>query len=101
MYKLILYINGVILMYKTDDIIIKYGQYIIEQQSTVRKTADHFGASKSSVHKDLVDRLPKINRILAREVGELLQSNKAVRHIRGGEATRDMYRLKAEMKISD
>ena len=87
-------------MYKTDDMIIKYGQYIVERQATVRKTADHFGASKSSVHKDLVDRLPRINKVLAREVNELLQSNKAVRHIRGGEATRDMYKLKAEMKIT-
>lgn len=70
------------------------GKYIIESSSTVRQTADVFGVSKSTVHKDVVDRLPQINQQLSTQVKHILDSNKAERHIRGGEATRRKYKDK-------
>lgn len=66
-------------------------RYIIETKDTVRSTAKKFGVSKSTVHKDVSDRLLKINPILAREVREILDENKAERHIRGGMATKLKY----------
>ncbi len=66
--------------------------YIIENKATVRAAAAQFGVSKSTVHKDLTERLPGINRALYREVRRLLDLNKAERHIRGGLATRRKYR---------
>ena len=66
-------------------------QYMLEKRSTVRQAAAHFGLSKSSVHKDMCQRLPKIDMRLGREVAALLEYNKAVRHLRGGEATRRRY----------
>lgn len=68
--------------------------YIIENQSTVRSAAAQFGVSKSTVHKDLTERLPRINPALYRQVRHLLDVNKAERHIRGGLATREKYRKK-------
>lgn len=66
--------------------------YIIENQTTVRAAAKHFGISKSTVHKDLSERLPHCNRTLYLQVKEVLEQNKAERHIRGGLATRKKYR---------
>ena len=66
--------------------------YIIETQSTVRAAAKKFGVSKSTVHKDLSDRLPQYNRALYLQVKAILEQNKAERHIRGGMATRRKYR---------
>ena len=66
-------------------------RYIIETKDTVRSTARKFGVSKSTVHKDVSDRLIKINPILAKEVREILDENKAERHIRGGMATKLKY----------
>lgn len=66
--------------------------YIIENRSTVRAAATRFGISKSTVHKDLTDRLPRVNPGLYRQVRELLDLNKAERHIRGGLATRRKYK---------
>ena len=66
-------------------------QYMLKKQSTVRQAAAHFGLSKSSVHKDMCVRLPKIDARLAREISALLEYNKAVRHLRGGEATKRRY----------
>ena len=66
--------------------------YIIETHATVRAAARHFGVSKSTVHKDLSDRLPQFNRSLYLQVKEVLEANKAQRHIRGGMATRRKYR---------
>lgn len=66
--------------------------YIIENKATVRAAAGRFGISKSTVHKDLSDRLPTINRGLYRQVKEILNENKAERHIRGGIATRRKYK---------
>ena len=71
--------------------------YIIENQSTVRSAAARFGVSKSTVHKDLTERLPRINAALYKQVRHLLDVNKAERHIRGGLATREKYRKKYEM----
>ena len=65
--------------------------YIIKTKDTVRSTAKKFGVSKSTVHKDVSDRLLKINPILAKEVREILNENKAERHIRGGMATKLKY----------
>ncbi len=66
--------------------------YMLETRSTVRQAAKAHGLSKSSVHKDMCQRLPQIDPRLARQVAALLQYNKAVRHLRGGEATRQRYR---------
>jgi len=65
--------------------------YMIETGATVRAAAKHFGISKSTVHKDLSQRLPKYNRNLYAKVREILDENKAQRHIRGGMATREKY----------
>lgn len=65
--------------------------YMLENQATVRQAAAKFGVSKSSVHKDMGERLPHISQTLAAQVGHLLAYNKAVRHLRGGAATREKY----------
>ena len=65
--------------------------YMIETGATVRTTAQHFGISKSTVHKDLSQRLPYYNRILYEQVRHVLDENKAQRHIRGGLATKLKY----------
>lgn len=66
--------------------------YIIENRTTVRAAARKFGISKSTVHKDLRDRLPGFNRTLYLQVQAVLEENKAERHIRGGLATRRKYK---------
>ena len=66
--------------------------YIIENRTTVRAAARKFGISKSTVHKDISERLPLFNRGLYLQVKEVLDVNKAQRHIRGGIATRKKYR---------
>lgn len=66
--------------------------YIIENRTTVREAAKKFGVSKSTVHKDIQERLPLYNRPLYIQVKEILEENKAQRHIRGGIATRRKYR---------
>ena len=66
--------------------------YIIENRATVRAAAAKFGISKSTVHKDISERLPRFNRTLYLQVKEVLDVNKAQRHIRGGIATRKKYR---------
>ena len=68
--------------------------YIIENRATVRAAAQKFGISKSTVHKDLSERLPLYNRSLYLQVKAVLDENKAQRHIRGGIATRKKYRGK-------
>lgn len=69
-------------------------QYIIDSKDTVRGAAKKFCISKSTVHKDITERLVKINPILAKEVREVLNENKAERHIRGGMATKLKYMKK-------
>ena len=66
--------------------------YIIENRATVRQAARQFGVSKSTVHKDIAERLPLFNRRLYLQVKEILDENKAQRHIRGGLATRKKYK---------
>lgn len=66
--------------------------YIVENRTTVRDAAKKFGISKSTVHKDISERLPQYNRGLYLQVKEVLDENKAQRHIRGGLATRRKYR---------
>lgn len=66
--------------------------YIIETGATVRAAATRFGISKSTVHKDLSQRLPHYNRRLYRQVRRVLDENKSQRHIRGGIATREKYK---------
>ncbi|MBE6662977.1 MAG: stage III sporulation protein D [Ruminococcaceae bacterium] len=67
------------------------GRYIIENNATVRETGKAFGISKSTVHKDITEKLSKINHTLFLEVEKILQKNKMERHIRGGEATKQKY----------
>ena len=70
----------------------RLAQYIIENRTTVSAAAQQFGISKSTVHKDISERLPQFNRVLYQQVKEVLEVNKAQRHIRGGIATRKKYR---------
>ncbi len=71
--------------------VLELARYIIETGSTVRGTAARFRVSKSTVHKDITERLQEINPGLAAQVKEVLENNKAERHIRGGLATREKY----------
>ncbi|HLR67736.1 sporulation transcriptional regulator SpoIIID [Virgibacillus alimentarius] len=72
---------------------IRIGNYVVETKKTVRVIAKEFGVSKSTVHKDLTERLPEINPKLANQVKEVLNYHKSIRHLRGGEATRKKYRV--------
>lgn len=71
-------------------------KYILEKNTTVRQTAKTFGVSKSTIHKDVTERLEEINPTLAKEVKMVLEKNKSERHIRGGMATKLKY--EKEMK---
>ena len=70
---------------------VEIAKYIIENNATVRQTAKQFGISKSTVHKDVTERLSQVNPTLAREARKVLDVNKSERHIRGGLATREKY----------
>ena len=70
---------------------IEIANYIIEEKATVRQAAKKFMASKSTIHKDVTERLLQINRQLASQAREVLDTNKKERHIRGGMATRKKY----------
>jgi len=76
--------------------VLDISNYILESGATVRQAAQVFGVSKSTVHKDITERLPAINKRLAAQVKKILENNKAERHIRGGEATRTKYQESAE-----
>ena len=65
--------------------------YVVETGATVRACAAHFGISKSTVHKDLTEKLKYINKSMYYEVKKILEINKSERHIRGGEATKRKY----------
>ena len=71
--------------------VIEVSKYILATRATVRQVARFFGVSKSTVHKDVTDRLPRINHNLAKQVKKVLEYNKAERHLRGGEATRQKF----------
>lgn len=74
-----------------EDRAVELAEYIIKNNATVRQTAKQFGVSKSTVHKDVTDRLMYINRSLAEQTREVLDKNKSERHIRGGMATKEKY----------
>ena len=65
--------------------------YMIENKATVRQAANRFGVSKSTIHKDLTERLPELDKSRYEQVKHVLENNKAERHLRGGEATRQKY----------
>ena len=71
--------------------VVEIARYIVEHKATVRETAKAFGISKSTVHKDVTERLPRVNKNLAEATREVLDVNKSERHIRGGMATREKY----------
>ncbi len=73
------------------------GSYIVETGATVRQAADKFGLSKSSVHKDMSERLPDIDARLSKQVRAVLNLNKAERHLRGGRATRLKYSARRQL----
>ncbi len=79
-----------------NDRAIMLGNYILEHRATVRAAAKQFGISKSTVHKDVSERLPYIKPLLAEQVREVLLQNKQERHIRGGMATKEKYARLAE-----
>ncbi len=74
--------------------VLKLSEYIIQHKSTIRDTAKFFGVSKSTVHKDLSQRLKYINTKIYKEVKKILEINKSERHIRGGFATKNKYSKK-------
>ncbi|MGF7184804.1 putative DeoR family transcriptional regulator (stage III sporulation protein D) [Desulfitispora alkaliphila] len=74
--------------------VLEIAYHILETDATVRQAAKIFGVSKSTVHKDLTERLPLINEELSDQVKNILDKNKSERHIRGGEATRKKYKEK-------
>ncbi len=74
--------------------------YIVKTKATVRQAATVFGVSKSTIHKDVTERLPRINRELAKQVKQVLEVNKSERHIRGGEATKRKYSVKGATRAS-
>ena len=80
---------------------IDIANYIIEQNATVRQTAKKFGISKSTVHKDVTDRLEDINPSLAARARVVLDVNKSERHIRGGMATKEKYQHRLQICSND
>lgn len=73
--------------------VVEIAEFIVSERATVRKTAGIFGVSKSTVHKDVTERLPKISPLMANQVKTVMNVNKAERHIRGGRATKLKYKL--------
>jgi putative DeoR family transcriptional regulator (stage III sporulation protein D) len=71
---------------------LELGKYIVSSKATVRDAAKIFGVSKSTVHKDVTERLPRINRPVALQVRDVLDINTNERHLRGGRATKMKYR---------
>ncbi len=75
-----------------EDRVLEVAKYIIGSKATIRRTAKVFGVSKSTIHKDMTERLPIINPQIANEAKTILDLNKAERHIRGGKATKMKYK---------
>ena len=71
--------------------VLEIANYCLKHNATVRESAKRFGISKSTVHKDITERLPELNKELYEEVKKILETNKAERHLRGGEATKQKY----------
>lgn len=76
------------------------GNYIVQNNATVRSTAKQFGISKSTVHQDITTKLEKANKRLFDEVKAVLDKNKQERHIRGGEATKQKYRALKDKRLA-
>lgn len=85
-------LGGTVMQQYMEERILELANYTIAKKATVRETASKYGISKSTVHKDLQDRLPIINLSLYHAVSEILMLNKSERHIRGGLATRKKFR---------
>lgn len=83
--------RGIFLKDYIEERAVEIANYIIESNSTVRQTAKKFGISKSTVHKDVTERLIQINPALAAQTRKVLDTNKSERHIRGGLATKEKY----------
>lgn len=83
--------GGNILKDYIEERVLEVAKYIIDSKDTIRKTAKVFGVSKSTIHKDMTERLPKINPAIAEQTHSILELNKAERHIRGGNATKMKY----------
>lgn len=79
--------------------VLKLAEYILATNSTVRQAAKAFCISKSTVHKDITERLAEVNPTLAKEVHRILDFNKAERHIRGGMATKEKYLKMSKTKF--
>lgn len=79
--------------------VLELARYLTETNSTVRAAAKHFNISKSTVHKDVTDRLKLINKPLYFQVKHVLENNKEQRHIRGGMATKEKYLKKRELMV--
>ena len=77
-----------------EDRVVRIAEYMLSSKTTVRQAAKVFGTSKSTVHKDMTERLCALSPSMARKVAKILKKNKAERHIRGGNATRIKYRDK-------
>lgn len=73
--------------------VMEVAKYIIDSKATIRKTAKVFGVSKSAIHKDIIERLPKVNPSIAEEAQRVIGVNKIERHIRGGRATKLKYSI--------
>lgn len=84
--------GGIDLQDYIEERVLETAQYIIDKGATVREAAKVFKISKSTVHKDMSDRLPRMNSSLYRQVHQVLEHNKAERHIRGGMATYRKYK---------
>ena len=76
--------------------VLDISSYMLESKATVRQATSIFGVSKSTVHKDMTERLPSVNKKLAAKIKDILEFNKAERHLRGGEATRKKYQEMVE-----
>lgn len=85
-----------------EDRAVRAAEYIVTTRSTVRATAKRFGVSKSTIHKDVSERLSRIDGALYKEVKQILEQNKQERHLRGGEATKRKYeKQRMETKVSE
>ena len=85
--------------YHIEERAIVVAKYILEKNTTVRQTAKTFGVSKSTIHKDVTERLEEINPTLAKEVKMVLEKNKSERHIRGGMATKLKYEKETQKDV--
>lgn len=81
-----------------EDRAVETAQYIIETRCTVREAAKRFGVSKSTVHKDVTQRLKEIDKSLYSEIEKIMQFNKEQRHIRGGMATKRKYEMRKKQE---